>query len=118
MTLIDVITSFDKLRPNSFDFETKRKWVLALEEQISDFINLYRETYDDKKFLHMENPNLILTDSNIDLYVSYLISMGDLANAEYKLYNVSSAYFNSVFAQWKRKYRSYNKPDVTPAIKV
>lgn len=118
MTLVDVISSFDKIRPNSFDFETKRKWLLTIESEIRQFACLHSGSKDDMGFLTEENPELFLDDTNTDIYVFYLVSMGDLANAEYRLYNISSTYFNSCFLEWKRKYRSHNFPIGNVSIKV
>jgi len=118
VTLVDVISLFDNTRPNSFDFETKRKWVLSLESEIREFVCLHSEKNPDMKFWDEENPKLILDSSNTDLYLFYLVSMGDLTNAEYRLYNMSSTYFNSVFMEWKRHFRAHNCPCKNTDIKV
>ena len=118
MTLVDVITVFDKTRPNSFDFETKRRWVLSIETEIRRFACLHGNKAFNTELFKEENPNLFLDECSTDLYVSYLVSMGDLANAEYRLYNMSGTYFNNAFAQWKKFFRASNCPNQAVSIKV
>ena len=118
MTLVDVISRFDKIRPNSFEYKTKRDWLMSLENRIRDFVNLHLGKKADMDFSEKENPSLFLDDSYIDIYVYYLASMGDLTNAEYQLYNISSAYFNSVYKEWKRRYREENLPQKNTSIKL
>ncbi|MBR3933737.1 MAG: hypothetical protein IKJ68_07520 [Clostridia bacterium] len=117
MNLIDAISSFDKIRPNSFDFETKKTWVLNMESEIRGFAALHSGKEADMDFYTKENPKLFLDDTGADIYVFYLISMADLANGEYRLYNVSSTYFNSVFDRWKKRYRAQNRPKTNINIK-
>ena len=118
MTLVDVIARFDKTRPNSFEYETKRNWLLSLESRIREFVNLHLGNKADTQILENENPAMFLDDSDIDIYVYYLVSMGDLTNAEYQLYNISSTYFNSIYRDWKRRYRGNNVPCKSTSIKT
>ena len=118
MTLVDVISLFDKTRPNSFEYHTKRNWLLSLETKIREFANLYSGKKTDMGFCDEENPTLFLDKGSSDIYVYYLASMADLTNGEYSLYNISSTYFNSVFREWKRQYRGCNIPLKATGIKL
>lgn len=117
MKALDVISIFDKLRPNSFDFGTKRGWVTVIEADLRNYDALHKEENPDMSFLQDENFDLMLNKSYSDLYVYYLISMADMANGEFRMYNISSAYFNSLFDKWKRNHRSKNAPQKNTYIK-
>ncbi len=117
MKTLDVISSFDKLRPNSFDFATKKAWVTAIETDIRNYAALHSIKKPDLSFYSDENPTLCLDETYSDLYVYYLISMADMANGEFRLYNISSAYFNSLFDKWKRIHRGENVPEKNTGIK-
>jgi len=115
---LDVIEIFDKVRPNSFDYNSKRAWVNSVETDIRRFAALHQENTFDSLWQNEENPVLFLDFSYADLYVYYLVSMADMTNGEYRLYNISSAYFNSLFDKWKRQYRSSNTPIKSKEIKI
>ena len=69
-------------------------------------------------FAEDDNPELMLDKNYTDLYVYYLVSMADMANAEYRLYTISSTYFNGLFERWKKMYRTSNKPQTNICIKI
>lgn len=110
MKALDVIEIFDKIRPNSFEYKTKRQWLDCIETDIRRFAVLHTDEITDTSFAGEENPTLYLDESYMDLYTYYLISMADMSNGEYRMYNISSTYFNSIFDKWKRIYRGANKP--------
>lgn len=118
MKLLDVISYFDKIHPNSFDYNTKRSWLLSLETEIKSFIYLHKKGEYSTDYINEENPELILDANHMELYVYYLVSMADMTNAEYKLYNISSTYFNKLFDRWKKRHRSTNLPEKTRNIKI
>ncbi len=118
MKALDVIEIFDKIRPNSFEYKSKKAWVDSVETDIRRFAALHRENTPDNLQLNEENPVLFLDFSYADLYVYYLVSMADMTNGEYRLYNISSTYFNSLFDKWKRQYRSSNTPEKPKPIKI
>ncbi len=118
MKALDVIEIFDKIRPNSFDYKSKMAWVKSVETDIRRFAALHMETPAQSLWQNEENPELFLDSSFSDLYVYYLVSMADMTNGEYRLYNISSTYFNSLFDKWKRVYRSSKLPEKSSSIKM
>ena len=118
MKALDVIEIFDRIRPNSFEYNCKRAWVNSVETDIRRFAALHLENVSDTEWQRQENPSLFLDFSYADLYVYYLVSMADMTNGEYRLYNISSTYFNSLFDKWKRQYRSVNTPNKSESIKI
>ena len=118
MKALDVISYFDKFRPNIIEFSVKKDWVFKLESDIRQFCVEHTSNKPDMSFILCENPLLFLTEQDKDIYIYYLASMMDMANGEYNLYNISSTYFNSLFGQWKRKYRSCHTPVNITTIKL
>lgn len=118
MKALDVISYFDNIRPNSFDYKTKKMWLMSLETDIRRFAYLHSTKELDNSYTADDNPDLFLDEKHMDMYAYYLVSMADMTNAEYSLYNISSTYFNSLFAKWKRHYRSENIPELKSAIKL
>ena len=110
MTVSDIITKCDRIKPNVYPQSQKREWLNKIESDIREYMCLYSEKYADTNFVNEENPTLSLAESEADIYVYYLISMIDLSNQEYSLYNNSSAFFNALFQKWQKKYRRQNKP--------
>lgn len=117
MKAVDVISFFDKIRPNSFEFEMKRAWLVSIETDIRRFASLHSGKSVDFTFVTEQNPLLLLDETYTELYVYYLVSMADMTNGEYRLYNISSTYFNSLFDKWKRIHRSENVPLTNICIK-
>lgn len=118
MTLVDVISYFDKIRPNTFEFAVKKDWVFKIETDLKEFAVIHTKKNPDMSFVSEENPELFLLESEKDIYVYYMASMADLTNGEYSLYNISSTYFNGLMSEWKKKYRCCNTPENTKRIKV
>ena len=110
MTASDIITKCDRIKPNVYPQSQKRDWLNKIESDIREYMCLYTNKDTDTDFEKEENPALSLPESESDIYVYYLISMIDLSNQEYSLYNNSSAFFNALFQKSQKKYRSQNKP--------
>lgn len=118
MKVLDVISYFDNIRPNSFDYKTKKIWLLSLETDIRKFVCLHSDKSFDTSYANEENPDLYLGENYMDMYAYYLASMADMTNAEYSLYNINSTYFNSLFSKWKKEHRCANVPQKTTKIKL
>lgn len=118
MTATDIITRCDRIKPNEYSYIQKRKWLDTIESEIRQYITLYSNTEADMSFVEEENPSLALGEDFADIYLYYIISMIDLSNQEYALYNNSSAFYNDRMRKWQRKYRRENLPCTKTSIKV
>ncbi len=118
MRLSDVIAQCDSIKPNTYSFSQKKKWLLKIETDIRKYAALYSGKEADSQLARDENPTLFLDESREDIYVYYLVSMIDLSNQEYALYNNSAAYFNSVYNEWKKEHRRNHCPVCDTAVKV
>ena len=117
MRILDVITACDKLKPNEYSQSQKRIWANKIESDIRKYASLHSHRKPDMSFSDEENPVLFLDDTMADIYIYYLISMIDLSNQEYNLYNISAAYFNSIYYEWKKSYRRENMPACSTGLK-
>ena len=118
MTVTDIITECDRIKPNEYSYAQKRKWIDKVESEIRQYAALYSGHYDDMSFVSQENPVLFLGSDNSDIYLYYLISMIDLSNQEYALYNNSSSFYNDRLRKWQKKFRRENMPNCKIGIKV
>lgn len=110
MTVTDIVTKADSIRPNTLTLNQKRDWLYALEMKIREFILMYEPAEADDLFLREENALLILPDEAADMYVFYLLSMICLAVCDIAMYNNYTAMFNQLYSDWQKKHRRENIP--------
>ena len=111
MTLSDVISSVDEIKPNEFSNETKTKWINEVEGMVQTQvflmvpIGLVQYTYDQDKDV------ILLVDPPHDkLYPAYLEAKIDYANGEYNKYQNTMQMFNSFFSEFMRWYADNWRP--------
>ena len=117
MRVLDVISACDNLKPNEYSQNKKREWVNKIESDIRRYATMYSGKKADMGFKNEINPELYLGDEFSDVYVYYLISMIDLSNQEYMLYNNSAQFFNSALSNWKKHHRRENIPVCSVSLK-
>ena len=117
MKATDIITQCDKIKPNVYSFSQKRKWLNEIETDIRLFASRHMGDAD-LGFSNEENPTLFLDESEMNIYLYYLISMIDLSNQEFALYNNSSAFYNASLLKWQKEYRSTHRPECDISIKI
>ncbi len=108
MTIKEIIERSDSLRPNSFLASEKTDWLIDFENRI------YNEIYSTHKcdipFTVVadatEETELFVTSPYDEMYVLYLCSMVDFANAEYDRYNNDMAMLESVYGDYEKYFNS------------
>lgn len=111
MTLSDVISSVDEIKPNAFSNETKTKWINEVEGMVQTQVflmvpmGLVQYTYDQDK-----NAILLVDPPHDKLYPAYLEAKIDYANGEYKKYQNTMQMFNSFFSEFMRWYADNWRP--------
>lgn len=118
MYLLDVLSKVDTIKPNSYSYLQKKKWVKKIETDIIDYINIHEGERVKNEFSLFDNPKLTLDEKYEDVYVYYVVSMIDLSNAEYVLYNNSALYFNNNFISWKNDFKRTHKVRKNTCISV
>lgn len=108
MTIREVVEKTDRLRPNCLTTDEKKKWIKDFENRI------YNEIYSvhkcDIPFTEIESATddtkLFVTSPYDEMYVFYLCSMVDFANAEYERYNNDMAMLEGVYGDYEKYFNN------------
>ncbi len=108
-TINEVIERNDKIKPNTYEAQTKADWLYRLDGRIS------------KEIMHSEPPmhyiypedgdkELLVPFPNDAIYDYYLQAMIDFTNREYTTYNNSILMFNEAMDAYAKQYMRENVP--------
>lgn len=104
MTLYEVITEVDNLRPNAIDDGIKARWVMQKEVEYAELIGV-----DVPELLFPEDQDLLMPSPHDYSYVYYLCALVDTYNQDTALYNNDYALANAASddakSWWRRQYR-------------
>lgn len=104
MKISEVIRRADNVRPNLFNYETKRGWLMTLEGKIAADVMLM-DIAELQQFTQLDDNNdreLLVSFPHDELYVTYLIAKIDEFNGEYNRYANTSHMFNEQLNNFKR----------------
>ncbi len=115
MTIIEAINKIDILKPNNYSQPEKIKWLSNLDGIIKKEIidtheggsDIQFEGYTDETSLETK---LLVPSPYDDIYVKWLESQIDYANAEYGKYNNSSTAYNTAYSSFERYYNRTHMP--------
>lgn len=116
ITIAEVISLTDSLKPNTRTPEEKKLWLSNLDKMVFEDIVSTHEDAEITSFTgYTENTDddtalLIPAHYGADIYRFYLEMQIDLANAEYNKYNASSALFQSAYANYELSYHHRHMP--------
>lgn len=115
MTLIEAINRTDELKPNGFSQTEKVEWLSILDGMIKNDIIDTHEGGEDIPFsgYNDETPNetkLIVESPYDDIYILWLESRIDYANAEYAKYNNSITRYNDIYQAYSNYYNRTHMP--------
>ena len=99
MTIGEVITQIDTIKPNQYTQNEKVKWLSELDAEIFDTITKTNgtdtfESYDPSSGT-ITSQELIVPDDYAKVYLSYLSSKIDFWNGEYTRFNNSAIIYNN-----------------------
>lgn len=108
-TINEVIERNDKIKPNTYEEQTKADWLYRLDGRIS------------KEIMHCEPPvhytypqdgdkELLVPFPNDAIYDYYLQAMIDFTNKEYDTYNNTILMFNEAMDAYAKQYMRENVP--------
>ena len=101
MTAEHILTQCDALCPNAFTDEEKLRWLWQLDAQTLDECARYLDaSFTLPADGYSKQSALLIDDEYGDVYLKYLLSQIDLANAEFGRYNASAALFNAAYARY------------------
>lgn len=92
MTVKKILELFEKLRPNSFDFDTKLMWLDEVEGLVQS--EIFGVSIDEIKHLEGEDDILRVPHPYARLYFFYLSSMIDFFSGNFEKYQASSLAYN------------------------
>lgn len=105
MTLYEVITEVDNLRPNAIDDEMKARWVMQLEVEYAELMGV---PVPELEF--PEDQELLMTTPHDYSYVYYLSALVDNYNQDTALYNNDYEMANAAVDAAKSWYRRQHRP--------
>jgi hypothetical protein len=114
MTINEVITQVDELKPNQISDDIKVRWISVLEGKIIDEIILTHELSEIVEFngytINDMDTELLVPDTYADVYIYYIEAMIDETNMESARYASSMQMFNSAWQDYANYYNRNNKP--------
>ena len=111
-TLNEVITRIDKVKPNTYDEQTKAEWIYRLDGRISKEI-MHSEPPMHYIFPEDADKELLVPFPNDDIYDFFLQAMIDFNNREIASYNNAMTMFNEAFESFAKAYIRDNVPPTT-----
>lgn len=115
MTISEVMSRIDVLKPNRYTQSEKVQWLSTLDGVIKKEIIDTHEGAEDIVFNgYNDDTNLdteLLVPAPYDVvYLHYLEMQMDYANGEYGRYNNSTALYNSAYSTFERYYNRTHMP--------
>ena len=104
MTVQDVLTNVDTVKPNSLDDGVKLMWLNEVENNVYKIMMLRKGSENLKKpHLNLEDINreMLLPDEYSGIYTYYVSAMIDYSNAETTRYNNSMIMYNSKMSEFE-----------------
>ena len=115
MTIIELITDVDEMKPNGYEQIYKIQWLSQLDGRIKDEIIDTHEGGEDVSFSGYDastplSDPLLVTEPYDDVYRYWLEAQIDYANGEYTKYNNSMSMFNEAYSAYSRYYNKTHMP--------
>lgn len=119
MTIEQAIAKIDTLKPNTYTEMDKLEWLNELDGRIkAEIVDTHEDADEVSYFGYNEDTDLEMTTLIVpspydDIYIKWLESKIDYANAEYAKYNNSSTAFNNAYQAFERYYNRQHMPKTT-----
>lgn len=114
MTITELISQVDRVRPNQYDNEQKTRWISEIEGTIVEEI-LNMAAGNDIEFSHYSYENdaettLLIPERFSDVYLHYLLAKIDFHDSETESYNNDVIMYQASYNQFAAWYRRRNMP--------
>lgn len=115
MTVKEIISLVDELKPNHYSTERKMEWLNQIEGQIYEKIIKTHENPDgitfEKYSLEADGDKEVIASGIYEaLYRYFIESQIDYANQEINKYNNSAAMFNKLYSEYTNAYNRVYMP--------
>ena len=115
MTIIEAINQIDVLKPNNYSQEDKIRWLSTLDGVIKKNII---DTHEGAEAVTFEGYNeetpldtvLLIPAPYDDIYIRWLETQIDYANADYGKYSNSMTMYNAAYEEFVRYYNRNHMP--------
>lgn len=116
MTAQDIIEAVKEIKPNVYSDSKMLVWLNEAEQDIHEVLNKYKKEPED--FLPHESTadELLLGEARQNIYIYYLCSQIDYANAEINLYNNDVSVYTQLFEDFAKLHRRANMPEKNTKI--
>ena len=111
MTLSEVMTRVDEIKPNAFSNEVKTSWMNEVEGMVQTEVFLFNHV-DVVQYSYEEDKDktLLVAPPHDKLYAPYLEARIDYANGEYNKYQNTMQLFNQFYGEFMRWYADTYRP--------
>lgn len=119
MTIEQAIAKIDTLKPNTYTEMDKLEWLNELDGRIkAEIVDTHEDADEVVYFGYNEDTDLEMTTLIVpspydDIYIKWLESKIDYANAEYAKYNNTTTAFNNAYQAFERYYNRQHMPKTT-----
>lgn len=115
MTIAEVISKVDKLKPNTYAPEDKVEWLSTLDARVKSQIIDAHECKEMSFFygydsLTDQETELLVSAPYDEMYLRWLEAMIDYHNSEDDRYNNAIVLFNNAYESYKRHYTRTHMP--------
>lgn len=111
MTLSEVMTRVDEIKPNAFSNEVKTSWMNEVEGMVQTEVFLFNPVDVVQYSYEEDKDKTLLVDPPHDkLYAPYLEARIDYANGEYNKYQNTMQLFNQFYGEFMRWYADTYRP--------
>ena len=92
MTIKNLIEHIDKVKPNTFDFDTKLTWINGVHSKIQT--GIFCVPSDEIKLFSAEDEEINIPFAYLSVYIYYIFAMIDMLRGEYEKYKIFSDAYN------------------------
>lgn len=113
MTIAEVITELDQVRPNQYSIPQKVKWLSEVEGTIIDEVFNQAEGNNIEFTKYVESDaekELMIPERFSDIYLSYLLAKIDFHDEETENYNNDVLMYQATYEQFAAWYRRQHLP--------
>lgn len=115
MTIAEVISKVDALKPNTYTPEDKVGWLATLDSRVMSQIIYAHESHEPHFFYGYDpvddlNTDLIVPAPYDEMYLRWLEAMIDYHNSEDDRYNNAITLFNNAYEGYKKHYTRTHMP--------
>lgn len=121
MTVKQVISAADTLRPNEITADDKKRWLCELESRIYEDLYVTHEHEkidftDTDKIVSDDSTELFVKQPYDEMYILYLCSLVDFYHAEYERYQNDVTLFDTLYESYCRFWNGRHKSCVRTII--